>query len=132
MVNTPSLLALSDFDLCLDLYIKEGGLEVSKKKCLENKLILDNWERNCEYVEYFSKVKENRAITPCYFVFRQKFNYDDFFNYLIKEQVAFDIRNYKSAKPGIRVWTGPTIKKKDLINLTNWLDWSFYKFAKLK
>ena len=129
-INTPSLLSVSDFSLCLDLYEKRGGLLGNNKICIENKLIIENWVKDNKYLSYFVKDKNYRALTPAYLVFRSKFNYDNLYNYLIKERVAFDIKNYRGTKPGIRIWTGPTIKKKDLISLTNWLDWCFYKYAK--
>ena len=129
-INTPSLLSLSDFSLCLDLYEKRGGLMGNNKICIENKLIIENWVKKNKYLSYFVKDENYRALTPTYLIFRSKFNYDKLFNYLIKERVAFDIKNYRGTKPGLRIWTGPTIKKKDLISLTNWLDWTFYKYAK--
>ena len=49
-------------------------------------------------------------------------------NFLENNKIAFDISSYRLAPTGIRIWTGPTIQKKDLIALTNWLDWCFYKF----
>ena len=72
-------------------------------------------------------IKKNPIIKN---LFTQKFKSENFFNFLHKNKIAFDIRNYRKAKPGIRIWTGPTIKKNDLIALTNWLDWSFKKFIK--
>ena len=46
-------------------------------------------------------------------------------NFLERENVAFDIESYRKVDLGIRIWNGPTILKKDLIILTNWLDWTF-------
>ena len=130
LINTPSLLVISDLELCLDLYISRGGLKGNKKICLQNKEILDNWEKNSKYIEYFVKNENCRALTPCYFVFKKKYKTLELFDFLFKNKIAFDIENYRKAKSGIRIWTGPTIKKKDLITLTNWLDWSFDKFLK--
>ncbi len=127
--NTPSLLSISDFDLCLDLYKSRGGILGNRNICIENKMVLDSWEKKTNFVKYFSKDPVYRALSPCYFVFKKKFNYESFFNFLYVNRIAFDISNYRKAKPGIRIWTGPTIKKNDLIALTNWLDWSFKKFV---
>ena len=129
LLNTPSLLSISDFDLCLDLYKSRGGAIGNRSICAENKLVLDIWEKKTTFIKYFVKDPVYRALSPCYFVFKQKFDYDSFFNYLQKNKIAYDIRNYRKSKPGIRIWTGPTIKKNDLIALTNWLDWSFNKFV---
>ena len=128
--NTPSLLSLADFDLCLDLFLKKGGISFNRKTCMQNKEIIDKWVEKSHYLEYFVKDPKFRALTPCYMTFKKKIKYDNLFRYLAENKIAFDIRNYRKANPGIRIWTGPTIKKNDLIALTNWLDWSFNKFIK--
>ena len=128
-INTPSLLSVADLELCIDLYNESGGLLSNKKKCEENSSIINNWVDRNKYVERFVKRKKYQALSPFYLPFKQKFRYDDFFNFLSNNKIAYDIRNYRMCKPGIRIWTGPTIKKNDLIALTNWLDWCFNKFV---
>ena len=46
-------------------------------------------------------------------------------SFLDNEKIAYDIESYRKTEKGFRIWTGPTILKKDLIRLTNWLDWTF-------
>ncbi len=128
LINTPSLLAISDLELCLDIFEQNGGVENSFKVCRENKSILDNWIEKSEYVSNFVNEKKFQAVSPVYMIFKKKLNTKKFFDFLKKHEVAFDIKNYRKAKSGIRIWTGPTIKKNDLIALTNWLDWCFNKF----
>ncbi len=129
LINTPSLLTFSDFKLCLDLYEKKGGLDGNLECCKANKLVMDKWEEQSIYVQRFVKDKSFQALSPFYATFTKSFDYEEFFNYLSNNKIALDIRNYRMAQPGIRVWTGPTIKKNDLIALTNWLDWTFNKFV---
>jgi phosphoserine aminotransferase len=128
IINTPSLLTISDLAQCLDIYEKNGGLANSFKVCKKNKSIIDRWAENNDYVINFIKNKNNQAISPVYLVFKQKIKHEKLFKYLSDNEIAYDIKNYRLAKPGIRIWTGPTIKKNDLIALTNWLDWCFNKF----
>ncbi len=128
LINTPSLLSIADFELCLDLYNKAGGLAGNQKKCEINSAIISNWLKEHDYLDQFVKKEKFRALSPVYAKFKHKFNYDEFFKFLNKNQIAYDIKNYRLCDPGIRIWTGPTIKKNDLIALTNWLDWSFNKF----
>ena len=129
-INTPSILSLSDLSQCLDIYEKRGNLSYNRKICFENRKILEDWAEENNYVDFYVKIKKYRALTPLYLVFRQKFNHGALLKYLSHKKIAFDIENYKDTLPGLRIWTGPNIKKKDLIHLTNWLDWSFYKFIK--
>tara|TARA_B100000686_G_scaffold281400_1_gene303096 strand:+ start:229 stop:1305 length:1077 start_codon:yes stop_codon:yes gene_type:complete len=130
LINTPSLLSIADFELCLDIYNSKGGVSGNAKICKENKSILDIWEKKSDFINHFSKLACYQALTPSYFVFKKEFKYKKLFKFLSDQKIAYDIQNYRKARPGIRVWTGPTIKKKDLITLTNWLDWSFNKFIK--
>tara|TARA_X000000950_G_C13872470_1_gene643485 strand:- start:140 stop:1225 length:1086 start_codon:yes stop_codon:yes gene_type:complete len=129
-INTPSILCLADFEFCLNWYKKKGGLKWSKYKCLENKKILDNWSKNNLYFKYFVKEPNFRANSVSFFILKQttfEKKIPKIINFLEKNNIAFDISSYRLSPIGIRIWTGPTIKKKDLIALTNWLDWCFYK-----
>ena len=128
LINTPSLLALADLDLCLDIFIKKGGIKKSIKICIENQSVIEQWVANSNFVEFFCKVRKFRAVTPSYLTFKKKLDHKKIFSFLSKNAIAYDIENYRKAKLGIRVWNGPNIKKNDLIALTNWLDWCFNKF----
>ena len=128
VINKTSLLKISDLAQCLDIYEKNGGLINSLKGCKNNKMVIDKWVEKNEYVVNFVKNKENQAISPVYLVFKKKIKHEKLFKFLSDNEIAYDIKNYRLANPGIRIWTGPTIKKNDLIALTNWLDWSFNKF----
>ena len=130
-INTPSLLCFSDFEFCLNWYIKKGGLIWAKNICKKNKLVLDKWIKKNKFLKYFSSDPTYRSISSSFFILKnQKFsnNLINIINYLNYNQIAYDISSYRKSPLGIRIWTGPTIKKKDLIALTNWLDWCFYKF----
>ena len=105
-----------------------GGLINSFKVCKNNKFVIDKWAEKNEYVINFIKDKKYQAISPVYLVFKKKIKYEKLFRFLSDNEIAYDIKNYRLANPGIRIWTGPTIKKNDLIALTNWLDWCFNKF----
>lgn len=131
IINTPSMLCFSDFDFCLDIYKKNGGLKKANLVSKENSLVLSEWIEKNDFLNFFVKEKKFRAITVSYFKVKdnvKKKLFLEVINYLEKEEIAFDIQSYRNMPLGLRIWTGPTILKNDLINLTNWLDWSFYNF----
>ncbi len=128
VINTPSLLTISDLALCLDIYESNGGLLNSYNTSITNKMVIDEWEKKNKYVKYFVKDEKYRAISPVYLSFKKKIRYQEIFKFLSDNKIAYDINNYRKTEPGIRIWTGPTIKKNDLIALTNWLNWCFNKF----
>ena len=109
-----------------------GSLEGNKKICEENKKIIDDWLKNNVHLKKFSKNNIYDAITPSFLVPNNEINLEKIHKFLEKNQIAYDIKNYKKAPNGIRIWTGPTIKKKDLIAFTNWLDWSFKNINYIK
>ena len=74
------------------------------------------------------KIKNIRLFRRYTLSLKKKIKYEKLFRFLSDNEIAYDIKNYRLANPGIRIWTGPTIKKNDLIALTNWLDWCFNKF----
>ena len=125
LISTPFLLSIFDCELCLKLYQKRGTFKDNQRLCKENKKTIDNWADKNTFVKKFAKKKEYEALSTVYLVFNKEINYEKLFEFLFKNKIAFDIRNYRKAPKGIRFWIGPTIKKNDLIALTNWLDWCF-------
>ena len=86
-----------------------------------------------DFIKYFCRNKSYRSVTPNFFIFNKNIDPDLIKKILIfleTENIAYDINSYRKVPLGIRIWTGPTIIKKDLIALTKWLDWTFYNFIK--
>ena len=131
LINTPSVLCMSDFKLCLEWFKKKGGLSWGIQKCKENYTIIENWMLNNNNLRFFCEDKRYRSTSSSFLVPNKaikKSKLKKIFAFLESKRIAYDINSYRKAPLGIRIWTGPTILKKDLIALTNWLDWSFYKF----
>jgi phosphoserine aminotransferase len=69
LINTPSLLSISDLELCLKLYQKRGTLKENQKICKENKKIIDSWIDKNNFVKKFAKKKKYEALSSVYLIF---------------------------------------------------------------
>ena len=131
LINTPSVLCMSDFKICLEWFKEKGGLSWGIEKCKENYGVIENWILNNNNLNFFCEDKKYRSNSSSFLVPNKtikKSKLQKISTFLESKEIAYDINSYRKAPEGIRIWTGPTILKKDLITLTNWLDWSFYKF----
>ena len=64
---------------------------------------------------FFCKKPKIEGIDSKFFVFK-KFNLKKCLLIFLKNNIAYDIENYRKAQPGVRIWNGSNIKN-DLIAL---------------
>ncbi len=55
---------------------------------------------------------------------------ENFISYLEENNVAFDIKSYRTAPLGLRIWCGTTVEKLDLEYLTKWLQFGWESIYK--
>ncbi|MBM3208535.1 MAG: phosphoserine transaminase, partial [Chlamydiae bacterium] len=126
VINTPSMLCIEDFLDALKWADSIGGLEALIQKSNENLAVIENFVKENNWIRFLaedSSIRSNTSI--CLTLDLELEKLKKMLKILEKEEVAFDIGSYKSAPPGIRIWGGATVSKKDLHVLTNWLKWAY-------
>tara|TARA_R110002126_G_scaffold13118_4_gene57100 strand:- start:254907 stop:256082 length:1176 start_codon:yes stop_codon:yes gene_type:complete len=135
-LNTPSMLAVED---CLDAlrWVKSlGGVSASKARCAANLKTIADWVEKTDWVDFLTtepSVRSNTSITlkisDPWFESLAEGAKMPFIAAMIKpldsEGVAYDIKSYRAAPAGLRIWGGTTIEASDLALLTPWLDWAY-------
>ncbi len=138
-INTPSMLALEDLHSALDWAQSIGGLNKLHARTEENLSALDAWVQQTDWVEWLAEDANTRSSTSmCLKIVDPAFTALDadaqqagikaMVSMLAKEEVAYDIANYRNAPPGFRIWGGATVDADDIRALTPWLNWAYQQF----
>ena len=135
-INTPSMLALEDYLDALKWAESIGGAKALAKRADANAKVLNDWADRTAWIENLAVVPATRSNTSvCLRIVDPavtKLSLDaqaafakSLAGLLDKEGVANDIAFYRDAPPGLRIWTGSTIERRDVEALLPWLDWAF-------
>ncbi len=132
-INTPSMLCVEDFLYSLSWGKSQGGLRGLVAKTKANAEVIERFVAENDWLDYLPSSPEIRSTTSvCLKFTHHLLNTDNMTNFskrvvarLENEEVAFDIKNYKKAPPGLRIWCGATVEKEDLELLVPWLKWAF-------
>lgn len=135
-INTPSMLCVEDYLDTLQWAKSAGGLSATVARSTANAKILSDWVARTSWIEHLARdpaVRSNTSV--CLKVIDPavtRLSADDqaafaknLAGLLEKEGVAYDIAYYRDAPPGLRIWCGATVERRDLEALTPWLEWAF-------
>src|SRR5262249_54486961 len=112
-----------------------GGLDGLIARSEANLATIADWVARTPWVEFLAEEPRTRSCTSvCLKIV------DDWFLRLSEEaqraavkrlealleagRVAYDIAGHRDAPPGLRIWTGATIERRDVEALLPWLDWA--------
>jgi phosphoserine aminotransferase len=129
--------------LCVEDYLDTlqwaksiGGLSATITRSSANAKVLSDWVAKTPWIEHLARdpvVRSNTSV--CLKVVDPavaRLSIDDQAAFaknvaglLEKEGVAYDIAYYRDAPPGLRIWCGATVERRDLEALTPWLEWAF-------
>src|SRR5689334_3349500 len=135
-INTPSMLCVEDYLDALNWAKSIGGLSGAMARSDANAKALSDWVAVTPWVDYLAKNANERSNTSvCLKVVDPavtRLSGDDQAAFaktiaalLEREGVAYDIAYYRDAPPGLRIWCGATVERRDIEALTPWLDWAF-------
>jgi len=135
-INTPSMLCVEDALMSLEWIEAEGGLMGMMARVEANASATFAWADTAPWIEFLAKDPTARSTTSvCLSVTdpwlqTQNDNFQADIGKIIadlleKEGVAYDIKHYVSAPPGLRIWNGMTVETSDLEALFPWLDWAW-------
>ena len=135
-INTPSLLCIEDYLVSLAFIESIGGLDGAITRANANARTIADWVAKTPWVDFLAADPATRSNTSvCLKVVdpdtvalsadEQSAFAKRMAQRLEQEGVAFDIASYRSAPPGLRIWTGATVERSDIEALLPWLDWAF-------
>jgi phosphoserine aminotransferase len=131
-INTPSMLAVEDWLVCLDWAESAGGLDALIARADTNAAALDRWVSRSPWVEHLAGDPQVRSNTSVCLQFADRSDEDSnkarqnaIVKLLESAEAAYDLGAYRDAPPGLRVWCGATVETADIEALTPWLDWAW-------
>lgn len=135
-INTPSLLCVEDYLDALAWAEREGGLEALHSRADANLAALGRWVESSPWVDFLARDPATRSNTSvCLALVDPWLEELDAAEraavpgriaaLLEAEGVAYDIKSYRAAPPGLRVWCGATVETTDIEALGPWLDWAW-------
>ena len=135
-INTPSMLCLEDYLDALAFAESVGGLDGMIARADANAAVIADWVSHAmgrfpgghagDAVQHFRLPQDRRSGRAGAAVSLRAPNSRRRLAALLDaENVAKDIGAYRTAPPGLRIWTGGTVEKSDVEALMPWLDWAF-------
>ena len=136
-INTPSMMCISDALDSLRWMDSIGGLPEVQKRIKESAKVIEDWIKDKPWVDYLATTPEHRSRTSICLRFvapefealdkkNQKAVIDKIVALLDEEKVAYDIKSYKTAPEGLRIWCGATVEASDIKALMPWIEWAYH------
>jgi phosphoserine aminotransferase len=135
-INTPSMLCVEDYLDALDWVESVGGVNGTIARSDANAGVIADWAAKTPWIDFAAPVAETRSNTSVclkivakdVLALPQHLQAElpkEMARLLDAENAAKDIAAYRTAPPGLRIWTGATIERSDVQALLPWLDWAF-------
>ena len=135
-INTPSMLCVEDALDALVWAEAEGGVPGMVERSKANLDVVAEWVERTRWIDFLARDPSTRSCTsiclrvvdPWFLALdesAQAKTVKSMVALLEHEGVAFDVGSYRDAPPGLRIWGGATVERRDLEALLPWLDWAW-------
>jgi phosphoserine aminotransferase len=135
-INTPSMLCVEDYLDALEWAKSIGGLPALRARADGNARAIAEWVARRPWIDFLAADPTLRSNTSvCLKIVdpavtqlaadAQAAFVKGIAAALDKEGVAYDIDAYRDAPPGLRIWCGSTVERRDVEALIPWLDWAY-------
>ena len=132
-INTPSMICIEDAIVSLEWAKNLGGLEALKKRSSSNLDAISKWVSHTSWIDFLCADDACRSNTSICL----KISDDDLSDeakteivekmakLLSAEKVGFDLKAYRTAPAGFRIWGGATVETSDIEALLPWMEWAY-------
>ncbi|GJL85641.1 MAG: phosphoserine aminotransferase [Micavibrio sp.] len=135
-INTPSMLAVEDCLDALNWVESIGGLKETIARSANSFAAIENWVSKTDWIDFLAETPATRSTTSVclkisdpWFADQMQENQMSFIGdmckTLDKEGAAFDIKGYRDAPPGLRIWCGATVETSDVEALLPWVEYAY-------
>lgn len=135
-INTPSMIAVEDCLDALDWVKNIGGVKETIRRSQENLSAIEEWVQRTDWADFLCEDPASRSstsiclkLTDPWFAALSEEDQTAFVaqmcKALDKEGAAYDIKHYRDAPPGLRIWGGATVETADIKALLPWIEWAF-------
>ncbi|WJJ14594.1 phosphoserine transaminase [Prescottella equi] len=135
-INTPSMLCVEDYIDALHWAEANGGLTGLVARADANAKVLTDWVDDRDWVTHLAVRPETRSNTSvCLSIIDPEVTAGGneaaaacargIVALLETQGAAYDLGSHRDAPPGLRIWCGATVETRDIVVLTDWLDWAF-------
>ncbi len=135
-INTPSMLCVEDAIDGLRWAAAIGGLPALIRRAEDNTAVIAAWVERTPWIRFLAAASRIRSCTSVCLAFTdpafaalpreaQAEFVKKFAALLEAEGVAYDIAGHRDAPPGLRIWAGATVERRDIEALLPWLDWAY-------
>lgn len=137
-INTPSMLVVQDYLDALEWVESSSGLKGLQARADANAAVVIDWIEKTPWVQNLASPAPARSNTSVCMVLSDEERHQlgetrsvalvkSMADLLDAEGVAHDIGSHRDAPAGLRIWTGPTVEKDNLVALLPWLEWAYHE-----